>query len=284
MPDNPRPSLRAEGAAGPPPSFRVLAVGDVIGRAGRDSLRRWLPDLRDRHKPEFVVANGENAAGGVGLTEEIGRELFSMVDVLTSGNHIWDKKEGIAYMEKEPRVIRPANYPHPAPGKGTVVVSGPFGLKLAVLNLQGRVFMEPIDDPFRTADAAIEELRKETPCILVDFHAEATSEKMALGYYLDGRVSAVVGTHTHVVTADERILPGGSAYITDLGMAGSRNSVIGIRKEQAIQKFLTSRPIRFEPDKGGSFLSGLVVEIETATGRALSVTREVLFGDASLNP
>ncbi|MCX6566586.1 MAG: TIGR00282 family metallophosphoesterase [Candidatus Aminicenantes bacterium] len=277
MPD--KSEAETTGAAGPRPSFRVLIIGDVIGRAGRDALRRHLPVLRDRHRPAFVVANGENAAGGVGLTEEVGRELFSMVDVLTSGNHIWDKKEGIAYMEKEPRVIRPANYPSPAPGKGSVVVSGPDGFKLGVLNLQGRVFMEAIDDPFRKADAEIEELRKETPCLIVDFHAEATSEKVALGFYLDGRVSAVVGTHTHVPTADERILPGWTAYITDLGMAGSRNSVIGIRKEQAIQKFLTSRPIRFEPDKGGSFLSGVVVEIDPATGRALSIVREILIED-----
>jgi hypothetical protein len=266
-------------AAAPPASFRVLIIGDVIGRPGREALRRHLPVLRDRYRPAFVVANGENAAGGVGLTEEIGREMFSMVDVLTSGNHIWDKKEGVVYMEKEPRVVRPANYPSPAPGKGSVVVAGPEGLKLAVLNLQGRVFMEPIEDPFRTADAAVEELRKETPCIIVDFHAEATSEKVALGYYLDGRVSAVVGTHTHIPTADERVLPGGTAFITDLGMAGARNSVIGIRKEQAIQKFLTSRPIRFEPEKGGSFLSGVAVEIETATGKALSIVREILTED-----
>jgi len=261
------------------PSFRVLIIGDVIGRSGREALRRHLPVLRDRHRPAFVVANGENAAGGVGLTEETGRELFSMVDVLTSGNHIWDKKEGIAYMEKESRVLRPANYPPPAPGRGSVAVAGPDGLKLGVLNLQGRVFMEPIDDPFRAADAAVEELRKETPCLIVDFHAEATSEKVALGYYLDGRVSAVVGTHTHVPTADGRLLPGGTAYVTDLGMAGSRNSVIGIRKEQAILKFLTSRPIRFEPDKEGSFLSGVVVEIETATGRALSIVQEIIAED-----
>jgi len=277
MPD--KPEADATGAAGPRPSFRVLIIGDVIGRAGRDALRRHLPELRDRYRPVFVVANGENAAGGVGLTEEVGRELFSMVDVLTSGNHIWDKKEGIAYMEKEPRVLRPANYPPPAPGKGRVVVSGPDGLKLGVLNLQGRVFMEAIDDPFRSADAAVEELRKETLCLIVDFHAEATSEKVALGFYLDGRVSAVVGTHTHVPTADERILPGGTAYITDLGMAGSRNSVIGIRKEQAIQKFLTSRPIRFEPGKGGSFVSGVVVEIDPSTGKALSIVREILTED-----
>ncbi len=276
MPDNARTESAAPGAR---PPFRVLLIGDIIGRSGRDALRRLLPVLRDKYRPAFVVVNGENAAGGVGLTEEVGRELFSMADDVTSGNHIWDKKEGILFMEKQPRVIRPANYPPPAPGKGSIVVTGPDGLKLGVLNLQGRVFMEPIDDPFRTADAAIEELRKETLNIIVDLHAEATSEKVALGFYLDGRVSAVVGTHTHVPTADERVLPGGTAYITDLGMAGSRNSVIGIRKEQAIQKFLTSRPIRFEPDKGGSFLSGVAVEIDPETGKALSIVREILTED-----
>jgi len=258
-----------------PGSFRVLMIGDVIGRAGRDALRRHLPVLRAKHRPAFVIANGENAAGGVGLTEEVGRDLFSMVDALTSGNHIWDKKEGIAFMEKEPRVIRPANYPSPAPGKGSVVISGPDGLKLGVLNLQGRVFMEAIDDPFRKADEEIAELRKTTACLVVDFHAEATSEKVALGWYLDGRVSAVVGTHTHIPTADVRILPGGTAFITDVGMAGARNSVIGIKRDQALQKFLTSRPIRFEPEKGGSFLSCVIVEIETATGKALSIVREI---------
>ena len=260
-------------AGGP---FRVLIIGDVIGRAGRDALRRHLPALRARYRPAFVVANGENAAGGVGLTEEIGRDLLSLVDVLTSGNHIWDKKEGIAFMEKEPRILRPANYPPPAPGKGSLVATGPGGEKLGILNLQGRVFMEAIDDPFRKADEEIAELRKSTPCLIVDFHAEATSEKVALGWYLDGRVSAVVGTHTHVPTADERILPGGTAYITDLGMAGARNTVIGIKREQAIQKFLTSRPIRFEPDKGGSFLSCVVIEIEPAGGKALSIVRDIL--------
>jgi len=256
-------------------SFRVLIIGDVIGRAGRDALRRHLPGLRTAHRPAFVIANGENAAGGVGLTEEVGRDLFSMVDVLTSGNHIWDKKEGVLLMEREERILRPANYPPPAPGRGRVVVSGPDGLQLGVLNLQGRVFMEAIDDPFRTADAEVAELRKTTPCLVVDFHAEATSEKVALGWYLDGRVSAVFGTHTHIPTADERILPGGTAYITDVGMAGARNTVIGIKRDQALLKFLTSRPIRFEPEKGGSFLSCIVVEIETATGKALSIVREI---------
>jgi metallophosphoesterase (TIGR00282 family) len=254
----------------------VLFVGDIIGRPGRNALRAALPGLRDKYRPHFVVANGENAAGGAGMTEEIGRDLFAVLDALTSGNHIWDKKEGVAYMENERRLLRPANYPPGNPGRGSIVIEGAGGRKLGVLSLQGRVFMEPIDCPFRAADAAVESLRKETPCILVDLHAEATSEKQALGWYLDGRVSAVVGTHTHVPTADERVLPGGTAYITDAGMAGSRNSVIGIQKEQAIDKFLLARPVRFEPAKDALFLSAVFIEIDSDTGRALSINREVL--------
>lgn len=259
-----------------PDKTGVLFIGDIIGRPGRNALRAALPGLREKHRPHFVVANGENAAGGSGMTEEIGRDLFAVLDALTSGNHIWDKKEGVAYMEGERRLLRPANYPPGNPGRGSVVLEGPGGRKLGVLSLQGRVFMEPIDCPFRAADAAVEALRKETPCILIDLHAEATSEKQALGWYLDGRVSAVVGTHTHVPTADERVLPGGTAYITDAGMAGSRDSVIGIQKEQAIDKFLLARPVRFEPAKDGLFLSAVYIEIDSETGRALSIVREVL--------
>ena len=254
----------------------VLFIGDIIGRPGRNALRAALPGLRDKYRPHFVVANGENAAGGAGMTEEIGRDLFAVLDAMTSGNHIWDKKEGVAFMEGERRLLRPANYPPGNPGRGSVVIEGAGGRKLGVVSLQGRVFMEPIDCPFRAADAVVETLRKETPCILVDLHAEATSEKQALGWYLDGRVSAVVGTHTHVPTADERVLPGGTAYITDAGMAGSRNSVIGIQKEQAIDKFLLARPVRFEPAKDSLFLSAVYIEIDSDTGRAVSINREVL--------
>jgi hypothetical protein len=262
-----------------PAKFGVLVFGDVIGRAGRTALRRHLPALRRKYAPAFVVANAENAAGGVGMTEDVGREMFAMADVLTSGNHIWDKKEGIPYLDREPRLLRPANYPPGNPGRGACVVEGPDGVKLGVINLQGRVFMEAIDCPFRTAEAEAAKLRETTPCILVDLHAEATSEKMAMGWFLDGKVSAVVGTHTHVPTADERILPGGTAYLTDLGMVGARDTVIGIRRDQAIEKFLLARPVRFEPEKGGTFLSGVYIEIEAATGRALSIVREVITED-----
>jgi len=259
-----------------PAKIGVLFIGDIIGRPGRDALKEVLPALRKKFGPSFVVANGENAAGGVGITEEIGQDLLAMVDVLTSGNHVWDKKEALAYMEKEPRLLRPANYPPQNPGKGAIVVTDSGGRKLGVLNLQGRVFMEPLDCPFRTADEEIKRLRAETPIIIVDFHAEATSEKQALGWYLDGRVSAVIGTHTHVPTADERLLPEGTAYISDVGMAGARNSVIGIKREQAIQKFLTGRPHRFEPEKDGLFLSAVFIEIDAEAGRAISITREII--------
>ena len=257
----------------------ILFIGDVIGRPGRNALAKALPDLVKKHKPTIVIANGENAAGGAGITEEIGKDLFAVVDVLTSGNHVWDKKEALDYLDKEPRLLRPANYPPGNPGRGAAVVTDAGGVKVGVLNLQGRVFMEAIDCPFRTADAEVEKLRRETPVIVVDLHAEATSEKQALGWHLDGRVSAVVGTHTHVPTADERILPGGTAFITDVGMAGARNTVIGIKREPALQKFLTGRPHRFEPEKGGLFLSAVFIEVDAATGRALSIVREVVTED-----
>jgi len=258
-----------------PAKTGVLFIGDIMGRPGRHALRVALPKLRAKYAPHFVVANGENSAGGIGITEEIGRDLFALVDVLTSGNHVWDKKEAVPYMEKEPRLLRPANYPAVNPGRGTYVAEGPDGRKLGVLSLQGRVFMEPLDCPFRTADAAVAALRKQTPCILVDVHAEATSEKQALGWHLDGKVSAVIGTHTHVPTADGHILPGGTAYLSDAGMAGARHSVIGMRREQALEKFLTGRPVRFEPAAGGIFLSAVYVEIDSETGRALSMAQEI---------
>jgi metallophosphoesterase (TIGR00282 family) len=258
-----------------PGKIGVLFIGDIIGRPGRNAVKKFLPSLKQKYRPAWIVANGENAAGGAGITEEIGSGLFELVDVLTSGNHVWDKKEAIPYMEKEPRLLRPANYPPRNPGRGAYVARDAEGRKLGVLNLQGRVFMEAIDCPFRTADEELKKLKEATPVVLVDFHAEATSEKQALGWYLDGRVSAVIGTHTHVPTADERILPGGTAYITDVGMAGGLNSVIGIRKDQALEKFLTARPQRFEPEKDGLFLSAVFVEIEEKTGKALSIKREI---------
>jgi hypothetical protein len=264
-----------------PDKISFLFLGDVIGRPGRKLLKRYLPLLVKKYSPSLVIANGENAAGGVGITEKVGEELLSQVDVLTSGNHIWDKKEALDYLGREPRLLRPANYPPKNPGKGTYIFEGSSGKKVGVLNLQGRVFMEPIDCPFRVADDELEKLKALTPVIVVDFHAEATSEKQAMGWYLDGRVSAVVGTHTHVPTADERILPKGTAFISDVGMVGSYNSVIGIRKDQALKRFLTGRPQRFEPEKEGIFLSAVFVEIDSRTGRATSIRREIIAEEES---
>lgn len=262
-----------------PVSF--LFLGDVIGRPGRRALEKYLGSLVEKHSPTLVIANAENAAGGVGITEKVGQELLARVHVLTSGNHIWDKKEALDYLKREPRLLRPANYPPQNPGRGSYVFKGKSGEKVAVLNLQGRVFMEPIDCPFRTADEEVKKLREATPVIIVDFHAEATSEKQALGWHLDGRVSAVVGTHTHVPTADERILPQGTAFITDVGMVGGYNSVIGIRRDQALKRFLTAMPERFEPSKEGAFFSAVFVEVDEKTGRAVSIRREVIAEEKS---
>ena len=264
-----------------PDKVSFLFLGDVIGRPGRRGLKKYLPSLLEKYSPSLVIANGENAAGGIGITEKVGRELFAFVDILTSGNHIWDKREAIEYLKREPQLLRPANYPPGNPGKGTYVFRTEDGQKVAILNLQGRVFMEPLDCPFRRADEEVEALKAVTPVIVVDFHAEATSEKQAMGWYLDGKVSAVIGTHTHVVTADERILPKGTAFITDVGMVGGYESIIGIRKEQAIKRFLTARPQRFEPAKKGIFLSALFVEVNSQTGKALSIKREVITEEES---
>ena len=257
-----------------PASLRILFLGDVIGHPGRQALRRFMPGLVERLSPDLVVANGENAAGGSGITADVARELFAYAHILTSGNHVWDKKESLPYLDAEPRLLRPANYPPTNPGRGVGFYESPAGWTAAVVNLQGRVFMEPLDCPFRVADALLESVRARTPVIVVDFHAEATSEKQALGWHLDGRVSAVIGTHTHVATADAKILPGGTAVLTDVGMVGGFHSVIGIRHDQALARFLSGRPQRFEPSKDGLILSGVLVEVDPATGRALSIRRE----------
>jgi metallophosphoesterase (TIGR00282 family) len=254
--------------------MNVLMVGDIFGEPGRAALAKLLPRLRQQHAIDVTVVNIENAAGGFGVTPQIARSCLEGggVDVLTSGNHIWDKKEIIEYIVKENLLLRPANFPAGTPGSGYVTVkAGPH--RVAVLNLMGRVFMNPIDCPFRKADEVVEELRRETPMVLVDMHSEATSEVMALGWYLDGRVSAVVGTHRHVQTADERVLPGGTAYITDLGMTGPVDSVIGVDKDLIIQRFLTQMPIRFEPAKGPAALRGVVIAVDPETGRATSIQR-----------
>ncbi len=254
--------------------MNLLFIGDVVGRPGRHALQSRLGRLVDAGHIDLVVVNCENAAAGFGLTLDVARELYDLgADVLTSGNHIWDKKEIYDYLDEQPRLLRPANYPPGLPGRGQGVFTTSAGVKVGVLNLEGRIFMSNLECPFRTADARVEELRRQTPIILVDFHAEATSEKVALGHYLDGRVSAVIGTHTHIQTADERILPGGTAYLTDAGMTGSRDAVIGIRKELAIERFLTQLPVRFEVAKKDPILCGARIEIDETTGRALRIQR-----------
>lgn len=254
--------------------MKILFFGDIVGRPGRFALSARINRLIDLHAIDLVVANGENAAAGFGLTAEIAQELFvAGVDVLTSGNHIWDKREIYPLLDKQPRLLRPANYPPGLPGRGGGVFSTAAGLKVGIVNLEGRVFMNSLECPFRTADRLIEELSPQTKVLLVDFHAEATSEKNALGHYLDGRVSAFLGTHTHIQTADERVLPGGTAYITDVGMCGSRDSVIGIRKEEAIGKFLTQTPARFEVAKKDPFLCAVVLTINEESGRAEAIER-----------
>src|SRR6266852_4138097 len=237
-----------------PKPLTILCVGDVFGEPGRRAVQVLLPKLRKQHDVDLAIVNVENSAGGFGVTPQMARAFLEQgVDVMTSGNHIWDKKEIVEHIAKDNLLLRPANFPTGTPGSGYVTVkAGPH--KVAVLNLMGRIYMNPIDCPFRKADEIVAELRRETPVVLVDMHSEATSEVMALGWYLDGRVSAVVGTHRHVQTADERILPGGIAYITDLGMTGPVDSVIGVDKDIIIQRFLTQMPIRFEPAKGPAAL------------------------------
>jgi metallophosphoesterase (TIGR00282 family) len=253
---------------------KILFIGDIIGKPGRQAVCRELHRLVDRYLVDLVIANGENAAGGFGITEEIAKDLFACgIHLLTSGNHIWDKKDALEFISREERLLRPANYPDGTPGHGCTVVGTAAGIKVGVLNLEGRIFMNTLECPFRVADREISRLRQETPIIFVDFHAEASSEKMALGWYLNGRVSAVVGTHTHVQTADERILPGGTAYMTDAGMTGGFDSVIGIRKEEAIEKFLFQLPVRFEVAKNDIRLSGAVVEVDEISGKAVRIER-----------
>jgi 2',3'-cyclic-nucleotide 2'-phosphodiesterase len=253
---------------------KLLFIGDIIGKPGREALSRELHRLVDRHRVDLVIANGENAAGGFGLTAETAQELFKCgVQMLTSGNHIWDKKDALEYIKREERIVRPANYPEGTPGRGATIVRTPGGVKVGILNLEGRVFMNNLDCPFRCADREIAKLKEETPIIFVDFHAEATSEKVSLGWHLDGRVSAVIGTHTHVQTADERILTAGTAYLTDAGMTGSFDSVIGVRKEDAIEKFITQRPAKFEVAKKDIRINAVVIEIDEKSGLALSIER-----------
>ena len=254
---------------------RILAIGDVVGKPGRSIIVHRLGEYCRKELVDCVIANGENLAGGSGLMPSEADELFKAgVHVITGGDHIWGKKEIIPYIDRTPGLIRPANYPAEQPGRGHVVIETASGAKVGVLHLQGRVFMNvPCEDPFSAAKRIIQELRAKTNVIAVDMHCEATSESQALGWYLDGRVSAVVGTHRHVQTADERVLPQGTAYITDLGMTGPTDSVIGVDKDAAVQRFISQMPNRFEPAKGPVALHGALIRIDPDTGRGLSIER-----------
>ena len=257
--------------------MKLLFIGDIVGKVGRNVVRASLPALVDKFKIDMVIANGENIAGGFGLTVSLVNDLYAMgVHVITTGNHVWDKKDFVSYISKDNRVLRPANFAPGVPGYGSIVYRLPEGTKVAVLNLSGRVFMSNVDCPFRKALSEIEALASETNIIIVDFHAEATSEKVAFGYFVDGKVSAVIGTHTHVQTADEKILQQGTAYITDVGMTGPAYSVIGISVEQIIQRFLTGMPDRFETAQGNGILSAVVVDINAETGKAAAIQRILL--------
>ncbi len=254
--------------------MNILFIGDIVGSPGRGVVKQLLPGLKKEYGLDFVIANAENAAGGSGITSRVADELFdSGIDVLTSGDHIWKKREIFEFIDKDERILRPLNFPAGAPGRGAKVFKTHNNTKIAVVSIQGRVFMEALECPFRTAREEVEKLAKETKIIIVDMHAEATSEKVALGWYLDGKVSAILGTHTHIQTADEKILPNGTAFITDVGMTGPYDSVIGRRVEDVLERFLTAVPIRFEVAEGNVQLHGAVVEIDEKTGKANSIVR-----------
>jgi metallophosphoesterase (TIGR00282 family) len=259
---------------------RLLFIGDIVGRPGRELVRRGLPALVAHRRIDLVIANVENAAAGFGVTPDIAEELLAAgVHVLTGGNHIWDRKEILPYFAEQPRLLRPANFPPGAPGSGRYVARAANGVSVAVVNLMGRVFMTAIDDPFRAALAEIEAVAPPAQLVFVDFHAEATSEKVAMGWHLDGRVAAVVGTHTHVQTADERILPQGTAFITDVGMTGAHDSVIGVERSAILRRFLTALPQRFEPASENPRLNAVIVEADEATGLAAGIERVSLSAD-----
>jgi metallophosphoesterase (TIGR00282 family) len=254
--------------------MNILFIGDIVGSPGREAIKKLIPGLRKEHKLDFIIANAENAAGGSGITPAVAEELFGAgVDVLTSGDHIWKKREIFQILSQEGRILRPANFPAGSPGNGWGLFETKNGIKVGVINLNGRVFMDALDCPFKVAQAAQEALSGDTKVIIVDIHAEATSEKVALGWFLDGKASAVLGTHTHIQTADEKILPHGTAYITDAGMTGPYQSVIGRRIENVLERFLTALPVRFEVAEGDIQLHGVVVGIDEKTGKAESIIR-----------
>ena len=261
--------------------MKLLFIGDIVGRPGRDLVKIGVAPLVSRHAVDLVIANGENAAAGFGITRDIGEQLFALgVDVITSGNHIWDKKEVLDYIPLEPRLLRPANYPPGTPGHGAVLVTAGNGVRVGVVNVMGRVYLANIDDPFTTAAREVARLKAEgAQIVFVDVHAEVTSEKIAMGWYLDGQATAVVGTHTHVQTADARVLPNGTAYLTDVGMTGPHDGVIGVEKSAVIGKFLTALPARFETASGDPRLHAVLVTADPASGRATAIERLSLSAD-----
>jgi len=259
--------------------MNILFIGDIFSSVGRRIVADHLADIKETQHIDLAIANAENAAGGFGITPTVAEELFAIgLDVLTSGNHIWDKREIYDYFARRPALLRPANYADPAPGAGVIVVKARNGADCAVINLQGRTYMPATDCPFRKADEILSGLAN-TKVRFVDFHAEVTSEKMAMGWYLDGRVSAIVGTHTHIPTADTRVLPGGTAYQTDAGMTGPYDSVIGVRTDVILERFLTAMPVRMEPAKGSVELHSVIVQVDEASGKAVQIRRHTVRGD-----
>lgn len=260
--------------------MKLLFIGDIFGHAGRRIVADHLADIRTSQEIDVVIANVENSAAGFGVTPNIAEELFRYgIDVMTTGNHIWDKRDIYDYLTRQPRLLRPANYPAPAPGSGLYIHTTPAGARCAIMNLQGRVYMAHTDCPFRKIDEVLSTIPDDVKVRFIDFHAEVTSEKMAMGWYVDGRVSAIVGTHTHIPTADTRILPGGTGYQTDCGMTGPYDSIIGVEKEPVIQKFLTSMPIKMEAAKGTVELHSVIVEVDETTGKTIHIRRHTLKGD-----
>jgi 2',3'-cyclic-nucleotide 2'-phosphodiesterase len=253
---------------------KILFVGDIVGSPGRKIVRERLADILVQRQVDLCIANGENSASGFGITARIAEDLFSWgAEVITGGNHIWDRKEILEFFPHEPRLLRPANFPGSLPGSGLYIGRAKIGVEYAVLNLQGRTYMTPLDDPFHAALTELAKIPRSVKVIFVDMHAEATSEKQAMGWYLDGKVSVVVGTHTHVATADERILPGGTAYITDVGMTGPHDSVIGMQKEGVLQRFLDALPARFVVAENDIQMNTVLIEVDESTGRARSIER-----------
>jgi metallophosphoesterase (TIGR00282 family) len=254
--------------------LNILVIGDIVGKPGRNIVKKLLPKLQREYDISFTIANAENAAGGRGLTKEVKDELLGAgIDVLTMGNHVWDNKNIFSFIDDEPRLIRPANYPGDCPGQGYHVYNAGFNKKIAVINASGRIYLSPLDCPFRTVSDILQDLRDKVDYTIVDFHAEATSEKLAFGYYFDGKVSAVLGTHTHIQTADERIMPEGTAYISDLGMTGPVYSILGMEKEAIIQKFLNGRPARFEVAGGPAQVQGVILSLDENSNRVLGIQR-----------